>query len=151
VVQDLPSSRPVATMADESATSTYIVTEPFERAVQLVRGVLTCAKLKITGELDMSGRIKRALLIQTAPCLVIFACPATPAGNFPADVYQAALTPFHIVISSRGSQTDVHVLRVVPRGRDGRPDSGAAEVFGRLQIAMMQAIETIGMRAGLGA
>jgi uncharacterized protein (DUF302 family) len=125
-------------MAEENATSTYVIAEPFDLAVRLVRKVLAEASLKITGEMNMSGRIQRALWIQTAPCLVLFASPAA----FAAEPDAAGLTPLHIVISARGEQTDVHVLKVLPRD---------SEVSSRLKAAIAEAIETIGMRVGPGA
>jgi len=60
-------------MADEKATSTYLIAEPFDRAVNLVRKVLSGANLKIVGELNMSGRLQRGLLIRTVPCTVLCA------------------------------------------------------------------------------
>ena len=138
-------------MAGEPATSTYLIAQPFDRAVKLLRNVLSRANLKITGELNMSGRIQRQLLIGTAPCLVLFASPSTPfAVVFAAEPCPAALTPLHIVVSARGSETEIHVLRVLPR-EDGPLDRAAVAALGRLQAAISQAIEKIGMRAGLGA
>ncbi len=132
-------------MAEEHATSTYLIAEPFDRAVKLVRRALAGANLKLTGELNLSGRIQRELLIDTAPCLLLFACPATPAATSPT-----TLTPLHIVVSGRGAQTEIHVLRVLPRD-SGPVDRLAIATLGQLQTAISQAIEKIGMRAGLGA
>ena len=137
-------------MADENATSTYLIAEPFDRAVKLVRRVLAAANLKIVGELNMSGRLQRALLIQTVPCTVLFASPSTPPGRLATDPQEAALTPLHIVVSARGSHSEVHVLRVLPR-HDGTLDLRAIAVSSLLQTAIAQAIATIGMRASLGA
>ena len=138
-------------MAGESATITYLIARPFEQAVKLLRKVLSRANLKITGELNMSGRIQRRLLITTPPCLVLFASPATPIieGAVP-EPGPAALTPLHVVVSARGSQTEIHILRVLPR-EDGPLDRVAVAALGRLQAAISQAIEKIGMRASLGA
>jgi hypothetical protein len=138
-------------MAGENATSTYLVPETFEQAVKLLRKLLPAASLKITGELNMSGRIQRMLLVGTAPCLVLFASPTTPMieGAAP-DLCGAVLTPLHIVVSARGSQTEVHILRVLP-GDDGPLDRLTVAALGKLQVAISQAVEKIGMRSGLGA
>ena len=138
-------------MAGESATITYLIARPFEQAVKLLRKVLSRANLKITGELNMSGRIQRRLLITTPPCLVLFASPSTPLiENTAPESGPPALTPLHIVVSARGSQTEIHILRVMPRA-DGPLDRAAVAALGRLQGAISQAIEKIGMRSSLGA
>jgi hypothetical protein len=136
-------------MAEEQATSTYLIAEPFERAVKIVRRALAGANLKLTGELNLSGRIQRQLLIDTAPCLLLFACPATPIPATSVGLSQASLTPLHIVVSGRGSQTEIHVLRVMPRD-NGPLDRVAVAALGELQSTISQAIGRIGMRAALG-
>ncbi len=138
-------------MAEENATTTYVIAEPFDRAVKLVRKVLTGAHLKIVGELNISGRIQRNLMIQTSPCLVLFASPATASGGFAPGPCDAFLAPLHVVVSAHGSQTDVHILRVLPREQGGTPGGQASAALVRLQMAITHAIETIGMRVGLGA
>jgi uncharacterized protein (DUF302 family) len=136
-------------MVEESATNTYLVAAPFDQAVKVVRKILSGANLRITGELNMSGRIQRALLIHTAPCVVLFASPATDPENFAGNPSGAALIPLHIVISARGTQTEVHVLRALPRD-DGTVDRRMTAATRDLQTLIGQAIETIGMRASLG-
>jgi hypothetical protein len=133
-------------MTGEPATNTYVIAQPFDQAVKLLRKALSCANLRITGELNMSGRIQRQLLIDTPPCLLMFA--SSPFED--VDQCPAALTPLHIVVSARASQTEIHVLRVLPR-EDGPLDCVALAALGRLQTAISQAIERIGMRASLGA
>ena len=136
-------------MADESATTTYSIPESFDEAARSLRRVLAEAGLKITGELDLSGHLQRRLLVDTPPCLVLFAGPATPVLDGPAGhPGAAALAPLHIVISARGSQTEIHVLRIPPP-QDGAPDASAMAVLGRFRAQLAQAIEKIGMRAVL--
>jgi uncharacterized protein (DUF302 family) len=136
-------------MADESATTTYSIPEPFDEAVRSLRRVLVEAGLQITGELDLSGRLQRRLLVDTPPCLVLFAGPATPVLNGPSGhPGAAALTPLHIVVSARGSLTEIHVLRI-PSPHDGMRDDSAMAELGRFRAQLSQAIEKIGMRAVL--
>lgn len=138
-------------MADELATATYSVSEPFELAVKSLRKVLADANLKLAGELDMSSRIRQTLLIDTAPCRVLFVA-ATPAsfGELGADPCAAALTPLHIVVSARGSQTEIHLLRALP-AHNISLDQPTMEVFRRLQARIAQAVERIAMRSTFGA
>src|ERR1039458_10780591 len=88
-------------MAEETATTTYLVSEPFELAVQSLRRVLADGNLKLAGELDISSRIRQRLLIGTTPCRVLFVA-ATPAslGELGAAPSAAALTPLHVVVSA---------------------------------------------------
>jgi uncharacterized protein (DUF302 family) len=140
-----------ANMADKPATTTYSIPERFDEAVTSLRRVLAEAGLKITGELDLSGHLLRRLLVDTPPCLVLFAGPATPVFSGPSgQPGAAALTPLHIVVSARGSQTEIHVLRI-PTPHDGLPDASAMAVLGRFRAQLSQAIEKIGMRAVLRA
>ena len=133
-------------MTDESATATYSIPEPFDEAVSSLRGVLTEAGLKIVGRLDLSARLRHRLLVQTPPCLVLFAGPATPLRDGPSGhLGAAALTPLHIVVSARGPQTEIHILRIPPP--DGKPEDPALADLGRFRFRLSQAIEKIGMRA----
>jgi len=138
-------------MAEELATTTYLVSEPFEAAVKSLRRVLADANLKLAGELDMSSRIRKRLLIGTAPCRVLFVTAAPAAfEELSADPRAAALTPLHIVVSARGSQTEIHLLRALP-AENGPLDRPTMEVFRHLQARIARAVERIAMRSTLGA
>src|ERR1044071_7733382 len=128
-------------MEPASAIATYRIGEPFDRAVKLVRRVLSRTGLRITGELNLSGRIQRMLPVQTAPCVVLF---ATSAGFAPAE-----LAPLHFIISARRRITEVLVLRVLPRG-DGTPDHHMPAARRDLQTLASEAMQTVGLRSGLG-
>ena len=133
-------------MTDESATATYSLQEPFDEAVSSLRGVLAEAGLKIVGRLDLSARVQHRLLVETPPCLVLFAGPATPLRDgHSGHLGAAALTPLHIVVSARGPQTEIHILRIPPP--DGMPEDPALADLGRFRSRLSQAIEKIGMRA----
>jgi len=138
-------------MPTELATTTYLVSEPFELAVKSLRKVLADANLKLAGELDMSSRIRERLLVGTVPCRVLLVA-ATPSAfeELGADPRAAALTPLHIVVSARGSQTEIHLLRALP-AQNGPPDAPTMEAFRHLQTRIAQAVERIGMRSTLGA
>ena len=138
-------------MATELATTTYLVSEPFEPAVKSLRRVLADANLKLAGELDMSGHIRERLLVAIAPCLVLFVGATGPDfDELGTDPRAAALTPLHIVVSARGSQTEIHLLRALP-GQNGLLDEPTMEVFRRLQARIAQAVERIAMRITLVA
>ena len=138
-------------MAEELATTTYSVSEPFEQAVKSLRKALADGNLKLAGELDMSSRFRQRLLMSTAPCRVLFVT-ATPATfeELGADPRAAALTPLHIVVSARGAQTEIHLLRALP-AQNGPLDRPTMAVFRQLQARIAHAVERIGMRSTLGA
>jgi uncharacterized protein (DUF302 family) len=137
-------------MAEEFATTTYLVPEPFETAVQSLRKVLADAGIELVGELDTSSRIRQTLLIGATPCRVLFV--ATPASfeELGAGPSAAALTPLHIVVSARGPQTEIHLLRAM-RPDNILLDQPTMAVFRRLQARVAQAVERIAMRSTLGA
>ena len=138
-------------MAEELATTTYSVAEPFEQAIKSLRKALIDEKLKLAGELDLSGRVRRRLLISTAPCKVLFVT-ASPSAfeGLGADPWGAALTPMHIVVSARGAQTEIHFLRALPV-QNGPLDAATMAAFRQLQARITQAVERIGMRSVLVA
>lgn len=138
-------------MSEEPATSTYLIAEPFDQAVKSLRAALTAAHLRIVEELNISRRIQRELGMHTVPCLVLLMTPAAPDGlDLLTDPCAVALTPLHIVISARGQHTEMHVMRFPPMESDGlsRP---ALAAFGRMQMAISQAIQKIGMPTNLTA
>jgi uncharacterized protein (DUF302 family) len=123
--------------------------EPFDLAVKSLRRVFAQAKLTITAELNMSARIQQNLLISTAPCLVLFVSPPVALlATFGTDPCAAALTPLHIVVSGRGPETEVHVLRL-SSVQDGPLDPPAMQRLSQMQAEISRAIEQVGMRAGL--
>jgi uncharacterized protein (DUF302 family) len=136
-------------MIAESATTTYLVQEPFEQALPALRRVLAQANLPVTGELDMSTRLRESLLIGVAPLRVIFlAAPPWTFGRLSESPGIVALTPLHIVVSARGAQTEIHFLRAVPKSQSAMDDATMKAIH-RLLERVAQAVERIAMRATL--
>ena len=134
-------------MAEENATCTFRMNEPFGRALKSVRTALAGAGLRVIGELDLSARIARTLLVNIPSCIVLFASASTQSTGEPAsDYWDAAVAPLHVVVSARGSATEVHFLRALPRlnGAAGQP---ALVRLGQIQSLLSRAIEEIGMRS----
>lgn len=132
-------------MSGEAATTTYSIPEPFGLALRSVREALTSKDLKITGELDLSRRIRRNLRISLEPCVVIYIWPpARLLGTMAVPPSTALLLPLHVVISGHGARTEIHVLK-----RLRLADEGIMAPIGRLQAEVAQALETIAMRLSL--
>ena len=131
------------------AVVTYSIAEPFAQAVKSVRRVIAAKDLRVTGESSVSGRIWRSLSIGTAPCVVLFVWPpAASVNDLALDSRAAALAPLHVVVCDRGSNSEVHVLRI-PVNEFGRLNRAATAVIGQTQVDLLEALETIGMRLAL--
>lgn len=132
-------------LPEENAIHTYLMDEPFEPALKRMREALESFHLVIAGELDLMTRIRKALLIGIPPCVVLFASlPALTVEDFRADLTRTILTPLHIVVSARGAQTEVHLLRSLP-APEGSQHPGLT-TLARVQAAILNAVESIGMR-----
>jgi uncharacterized protein (DUF302 family) len=131
---------------EESTTCTYLIDESFVAALKHLRMAVQAANLTIRGELDLAQRVRRKLMLNVPPCVVFFvSSPTWMQEELPADPYVAAVMPLHIVVSSRGLQTEVHFLRASLHLR-GTMDRTWFATLKRLQALITQAIEKIGMR-----
>src|SRR5215831_3608800 len=137
-------------MADESATVTYLIAEPFEQALRSLRRALFTRHLNVAGGFDISARIRRKLFMGTAPCMVLFVSPSHLLRTALAtDPCAAALAPFHIVVSERGRQTEIHVLRT-PSGDCGTLEPSSLAILNQAHSEILRALESIGMPAAMG-
>jgi uncharacterized protein (DUF302 family) len=137
-------------MVSEPATITYVIAEPFEQALRSLRRILSARHLNVTGGLDVSARTQQKLLIGTTPCVVLFVSPSPPLeGALQTDRCAAALAPFHIVVSERGRETEVHVLRALP-GDCGSLGPPAVAALNTSHSEILRAIESIGMPVAMG-
>ena len=133
-------------MNSEPAVNAYLISEPFERALKVVRDALGRSELSIAAELDVSARIKRELnigfgpcriLLVDSPCLLLEACTLDRAA--------AALLPLHLVLCGRGPQTMVHWMS--PAGLGGvRLPTGAAAPLMKLESLVARSIQRVAMR-----
>lgn len=99
-------------MSDQPGTVTYTVPEPFDSAVSILRDAFSRRKLKVAEILNLSERIQRRLSIRTSPCVVFLITPSeTGFEAVRGSRTASAFLPVHVVISDRGEQSDVHILR----------------------------------------
>jgi len=132
-------------MDSEAATTTYSIPEPFARTLQSLRDVLTGRDLRIVGELDLSKRIQRNLRISLAPCVMLYVWPSDRLlRTTAARPSIALLLPLHVVISSRGARTEIHLLR-----RPHCADGALMAPVVKLQVEVAQAIEAIAIGLNL--
>lgn len=133
-------------MSIEPAVVTYLISEPFERALKAVREALAHNDLTVANELDLGAKLKKELNIGIAPCRILLvdsACLLLEAATF--DCGAAVLFPLHVVVSGHGPQTQVHWIN--PAAIEGfRLPVGAAAPLAKLQSLVSRALERIAMR-----
>jgi uncharacterized protein (DUF302 family) len=136
-------------MAEQLATITYSIAEPFLQTLKSLRRAFLAQGLKVSKELNISSRIRQKLLISTDPCAVLLVSPSTEVGKtLASDPCAAGLTPMHVVVSSRGYESEVHILRILPADAPS-VDRMAKTALSQLQAGIVQAVEKIGMRVML--
>jgi len=134
-------------MADEPA---YLIAEPFQQSLGSLRRALSTRHLNVAGGFDISERIRGKLFIGTTPCMVLFGWPSHPLeAPLEPDRRAAALAPFHIVVSKRGRQTEIHVVRTLTGDR-GLIEPHFIAALNEAHSEILRAIESIGMPAGSG-
>ena len=136
-------------MAEQPATISYVIAEPLPQALKSLHEALVAQGLEVVSALNISDRIREILLIGSAPCVILLVSPpAKAAGALGSGSGTAGLTPMHVAVSSRGPQSEIHVLGILPAG-SGLLESDAMTGLNRLQASILQAIEKISMRVTL--
>ena len=126
---------------------TYIISEPFDKAVKVIRSALAGMELSVVGEFDTTGVFggepgKKAeqskILLVDCPLLVFEA----QALNRAAEVF----FPLHVLVWADGGRTQVSA---VSSGGlfDVRLPLGAAGPMERLQARVTMALESVLFRA----
>lgn len=133
-------------MNGEPAVTAYVIPEPFDRALRLVRDTLCSNELNVVAEVDVSARIKRELNIGFGPCRVLLVdSPCLLLEACTLDRAAAAFVPLHIVLCGRGPQTAVHWMNPATLGGVRLP-AGAAAPLLKLHGLMARSIERVAMR-----
>lgn len=128
-------------MSDQPATVTYTVPEPFDTAVSILRQEFTRRKLKVAELLNLSERIQRRLSIRTPPCVVFLITPSDSGAELLHGSRTAsAFLPVHVVVSDRGQQCDIHVLRASQIDSQSI-DAATHSALSRLQDEIADAID----------
>lgn len=129
--------------------SPYLVPEPFDKALKLLRDALTKANLHVAVELDVSGRIKSELGISLAPCrMLLVDCPFILLEAIALDGSAAALLPLHIVVIGRGPRTAVNLFWPASQDSFNLPGDITAPVI-KLQNRVSRALDKVAIRGDL--
>lgn len=98
-------------MSNESSMTTYILQEPYEKALKLLRTELENEGLRVPVEMDVSGEIREELGLDLRPCRVLYVCcPWLLLQAAVMDRSAVAFLPLRLVVSGRGLQTVVRLL-----------------------------------------
>ena len=131
-----------APMIHEPAVTSYTMACPFERALPAVREALAAGGLTISGEMDISDRIRRQLGLDFGPCRIILVdSPYLLVEALALDRSAAALLPLHVVISGRElSTTHVHWISLAGM-RQAHLPAGSEAPLGKLHAELLQVFE----------
>ena len=133
-------------MTGEQEPVTLIVRQPPNQALRLIRRVLAEGGLQIATDLDMAGRIRKALRIDFPPCRVLGVdCPVALLEALALDRSAAVLLPLHLVVAGRDGFTLIHLLNPAAALYGGLPVTARAAVS-KLQARVAQAVESVSTR-----
>jgi uncharacterized protein (DUF302 family) len=136
-------------MSSEPVISTYVIPEPIERALKLLRQALADRGLTVLGEHDLAARIQRELGVRMNPARILYVdSPGVLIETMTLFPPAAALLPLHVVVIAQGAQTEVHVLGPSNLSVPGIPAPARAPIS-RLQSEMTGALLKIAMRQGV--
>lgn len=128
-------------MTHEAAVTDYTMACPFERALPAVREALAAGGLTISGEMDISERIRRQLGLDFGPCRILLVdSPYLLVEALALDRSSAALLPLHIVISGRDAITHVHWVSMAGM-RQAHLPAGAEAPLAKLHAQLLRVFE----------
>ena len=129
-------------MDGESPVTSFLIPEPFDKALKRVRHALAETELAISGELDVSDRIRRQLYVGFSPCRILFVdAPYLLLEAVVVDRAAAAFLPLHVVVSAQGLSTLVYWIDLAALGPARLPAKAAP--LGRLQSQLCRALARV--------
>jgi uncharacterized protein (DUF302 family) len=129
-------------MDNESAVTSFLIPEPFDRAVKRIRSALAETDLTVSGELDISDRIRRQLYVGFSPCRILFVdAPYLLLEAVVVDRAAAAFLPLHVVVAAQGSNTVVYWVDLAALGPPRLPAKAAP--LARLHAQLCRALARV--------
>ena len=133
-------------MTGEQEPVTLIVRQPLNQALRSIRRALAEGGLQIATDLDMAGRIRKALRIDFPPCRVLGVdCPVALLEALALDRSAAVLLPLHLVVAGQDGFTLIHLFNPAAPLYGGLPVTARAAVS-KLQARIAQAVESVSTR-----
>lgn len=131
---------------DESASITFLIPEPLDKALRLVRRGFGQAQLSVWAEMDISGKLRQELGVGLMPCRIL--CVVCPVLLLEAAVLHPSVgvfLPVHVVASERRGQTQLYVVSPAFAQNSSLP-LGLQLSVAKLLNRITQALETIAGR-----
>ncbi|MBI4481056.1 MAG: DUF302 domain-containing protein [Acidobacteria bacterium] len=131
-------------MSNDRSTTRYVLEEPYEKALKLLRAELVNCELRIPVEMDVSDTIREGLGLHLNPCRVLYVCcPWYLLQAAVVDRSATGIVPLRIVVWERGEQTVVRLLDSAD-AEDGGLDSRVSVLANTLMSRVQQIVERIG-------
>ena len=116
-------------MTGDQETAILIMRQPLNKALRLIRRALAEGGLEIAADLDVAGRIRKALRIDLPPCRVLCVdCPVALLEALALDRSAAVLLPLDLVVAGQDGLTLVHLLNPAAALYSGLPVTARAAV-----------------------
>jgi uncharacterized protein (DUF302 family) len=132
--------------AREFSVIAYQIATPFKKALPAVREAFHASELSISGEMDLSARIRRQLGLGLGDCRILLVdSPYLLVEALALDRSAAALFPLHVVVSARGSVTDVQWIDIA-QFRQGSLPPAAEGPLAKLQAELERVLDTVGRK-----
>ncbi len=132
-------------MHNEPDLRTYLIPQPFERALKALRKAFAANNINIGMEVDVASRVEQDLQIGFIPCRILLVdCTSLMVEAATLDCVAAVLFPLHVGITDHGSHTLVHWIHCGALCA-GLPE-GSMEPLARLESLVARALDTIGVR-----
>jgi len=127
---------------EAAVTCTYLIQEPFDRALKSIREALAKEDLRAPLELDVAVRINKELGVSLAPCRLLFVdCPVLLLEAATLDRATVVYFPLHLAVAGLGQRTSVHLA-----GPPGVSRAASSSPLDQLQARVIRALERIATR-----
>lgn len=136
-------------MPVDAATVTYSLSEPLDKAVEIICKSMVSRGLELRGQLDVSGYLERVLGISLPACRVVFVmpnCEKLSAQNI--HPWAAIFLPQHVVISENAAHTTIYVQN---RIHSTKPADGLLKPIIETQAQILEALEAVATRPSMVA
>ena len=133
-------------MNHEGSITTYLIAQPFHKALKAVREALSGNGISICWELDVTSRVEQDLQIGFIPCTTLLVeSRRLLVEAATLDDSAAVLFPMHVGVTGRGLHTLVHWIDPLVFAHAGLP-AAATDAFATLESAVARSLDRIAIR-----
>ncbi len=133
-------------MTGNQDTATLVMQQAPNEALKVIRHALAEAGLEIAADLDLAGRVRKALRIDIPPCRVLCVdCTVALLEALTLDRSAAVMLPLHLVVAGQDGLTVVYLLKPSAALYGGLPVTARAAVS-KLQARVASAVGSVAVR-----